>query len=232
MQPIPLFHKADEQSWSAWISWWGYKTAFTCWAWDLIDNLCNCVLSDVIQDIGHKFTVLLLIQMSQHKAHSRGILLSCELLLFCFQLLVVFSEVPWSKKRFCVHPFHQSGWLENTFVFSIIMEHLRTLNTFSGQWYQENLGMKSVTRQTCKIKWLSKWTSTSRSMQQHSIFRSWRRYLVEDGHSATLIKCTANKYFTLRPFIYRKEYERVIHNGKQSNRHRWTNWYYLVTSNF
>ena len=45
--------------------------------------------------------------------------------------------------------------------------------------------------------------------------------LVEDDHKTTLIKFTANKYFTLRLFTYGKIYERkVIHNGKQSDRHR------------
>ena len=45
--------------------------------------------------------------------------------------------------------------------------------------------------------------------------------LVEDDHRATLIKCIANKYFTLRLFTYGKKYERkVIHKGKQSDRHR------------
>ena len=44
--------------------------------------------------------------------------------------------------------------------------------------------------------------------------------LVEDDHRATLIRYTANKYFTLRLFTYGKKYERVIHNGKYSDRHR------------
>ena len=45
--------------------------------------------------------------------------------------------------------------------------------------------------------------------------------LVEDDHRATLIKITANKYLTLRLFTYGKIYERrVIHNRKQSDRHR------------
>ena len=44
--------------------------------------------------------------------------------------------------------------------------------------------------------------------------------LVEDYHRAPLIKCTANKYLTLRLFTYGKKYERVIHNGHQNDRHR------------
>ena len=45
--------------------------------------------------------------------------------------------------------------------------------------------------------------------------------LVEDNHGAVLIKCIADKYLTLRLHTYGKIYERkVIHNGKQSDRHR------------
>lgn len=45
--------------------------------------------------------------------------------------------------------------------------------------------------------------------------------LVEDDHKTTLIKCTANKFFTLRLYTYGKKYEKkVIHQGKQSDRHR------------
>ena len=45
--------------------------------------------------------------------------------------------------------------------------------------------------------------------------------VVEDEHATKLIKCVADKYFTLRLYNMGKKYSReVINGGKQSDRHR------------
>ena len=48
--------------------------------------------------------------------------------------------------------------------------------------------------------------------------------LVEDDHKTKLIKCTADKYFTLRryfTFTFNKKYNKeIVNGGKQSDRHR------------
>jgi hypothetical protein len=46
---------------------------------------------------------------------------------------------------------------------------------------------------------------------------------LDEDHKLRLIKCTADKYFTLRLFTYGKRYcESVIQNGKQSDRFQLT----------
>ena len=47
--------------------------------------------------------------------------------------------------------------------------------------------------------------------------------LVEDDHRMKLVKCTADKYLTLRLFTFGKHYtEQTVQNGTPSDRHQLT----------